>query len=82
MLVGIGLVGVVTASVASYFLQEDRATDVDPRLAAIEDRLARIELLLERVADQANGTMTLVGPAAVDGQSTLELQQSSADGTV
>jgi hypothetical protein len=53
MLVGIGLVGVVTASVASYFLAADREADEDPRLAALEDRLERIERLLEQVLDRA-----------------------------
>jgi voltage-gated potassium channel len=42
MLVGIGLVGVVTATLASYFIQEEKSND----LVAIEARLARIETLL------------------------------------
>lgn len=45
MLVGIGLVGVITASVASFFVEE-RQDKSDTRLATVEDRLARIETLL------------------------------------
>ena len=42
MLVGIGLVGVITATLASYFIEQDKDND----LSAIEERLARIEALL------------------------------------
>jgi voltage-gated potassium channel len=53
MLVGIGLVGVITASLASYFLSEDRKEEEpDPAIVALEQRLARIEGLLERLADR------------------------------
>jgi voltage-gated potassium channel len=52
MLVGIGLVGVVTASVASYFLQEDRKNEEEPALADLEARLERIERLLEQVIER------------------------------
>ncbi|HEX4865461.1 MAG TPA: potassium channel family protein [Acidimicrobiales bacterium] len=42
MLVGIGLVGVITATLASYFIEQDK----DQNLVAIEARLGRIEALL------------------------------------
>ena len=42
MLTGIGLVGVITATLASYFIQQDK----DETMVAIEARLARIEGLL------------------------------------
>ena len=50
MLVGIGLIGVVTASVASYFVEQQQQED--PRVALLEDRLSRIEDLLERLAPE------------------------------
>jgi len=56
MLVGIGLIGVLTATVASFFVQEHTDAnkaqvkevheDLGGHLTAIEDRLARIETLL------------------------------------
>jgi hypothetical protein len=52
MIVGIGLVGVVTASVASYFITEARETDPDPAIVALEERLARIEQVLEQLTGQ------------------------------
>lgn len=42
MLTGIGLVGVITATLASYFIQQEK----DENLVAIEARLSRIETLL------------------------------------
>lgn len=42
MLAGIGLVGVLTATVASYFVEESKSA----QLASLEDRLDRIEALL------------------------------------
>lgn len=47
MLVGIGLVGVVTATLASYFMEERKSAD----LVAIEARLERIEALLTGRSD-------------------------------
>lgn len=48
MLVGIGLVGVLTATIASYFLEQQK----DDKLAAVEARLARIEELLIQATSQ------------------------------
>jgi voltage-gated potassium channel len=45
MLVGIGLIGVLTATVASYFVEQQRG-DTEERLAAVEGQLNRIEGLL------------------------------------
>src|SRR6202034_4219543 len=41
MLVGIGLIGTLTATVASYFVQE-RTDETDERLARIESLLAQL----------------------------------------
>jgi len=61
MLVGIGLVGVITATLASYFIEENRNRD----LAAIESRLERIEsMLTSRLVPEA-----LVDGVAADGES-------------
>jgi voltage-gated potassium channel len=46
MLVGIGLIGTLTATVASYFVQE--------RTTATEDRLERIEALLAQLVGQGS----------------------------
>jgi voltage-gated potassium channel len=46
MLVGIGLLGVVTANVASYFVTKDDSDDRN-RLIVLEDRLGRMEQLLK-----------------------------------
>jgi voltage-gated potassium channel len=48
MLVGIGLIGVLTATVASYFVQE--------RTNERDERLERIETLLTRLLAGENGT--------------------------
>lgn len=49
MLVGIALLGVITANVAAYFVTRDDAFD-RRRLQAVEDRLERIEGLLQVIA--------------------------------
>jgi voltage-gated potassium channel len=49
MLVGIGLIGVLTATVASYFVEQQRS-DADDRLAAVEGQLNRIEGLLRGIS--------------------------------
>jgi voltage-gated potassium channel len=46
MVLGIGLFGVLAATISAFFVKEDVSSDVDPQLAAIEDRLERIEQLL------------------------------------
>jgi voltage-gated potassium channel len=52
MLVGIGLIGVITASVASYFVEEKATEDA----AGLSRRLDRIEAMLARVLGAADGT--------------------------
>jgi len=47
MLVGIGLIGALTATIASYFVQE--------RTTATEERLERIEALLAQLVGSSNG---------------------------
>lgn len=52
MLLGIGLFGVVTANIAAFFVEEANSPEdatVDP-LVEIDARLARIEMLMERLA--------------------------------
>jgi voltage-gated potassium channel len=46
MLVGIGLVGVVTANIASYFVSQT-AEQTDDRIVALESQLGRMESMLE-----------------------------------
>lgn len=79
MLVGIGLVGVVTATVASYFIEQRQRED--PRLAVLEERLARMESMLEelvsvhddhrdpKVLSQATRVSRRIGVAVEDHQS-------------
>jgi voltage-gated potassium channel len=43
MLLGIGLMGVITATLASYFITQQR----DEKLTVVEERLQTIETLLE-----------------------------------
>ncbi len=50
MVLGIGLFGVLAATVSAFFVKRDVASDVDPHLAAIEERLERIERLLRSAA--------------------------------
>ena len=46
MLIGIGVFGLLAASLASYFVERDEGQHVDPRLQEMSDRLERIEALL------------------------------------
>jgi len=54
MLVGIGLIGVLTATVASYFVEEKADRDKEE----LTVRLERIEALLEQVLAQSDGQAT------------------------
>jgi hypothetical protein len=47
MLVGVGVFGVLAASLASLFIERDREQEADPKLADIADRLERIERMLD-----------------------------------
>ena len=51
MLVGIGLLGVITANVAAFFVTKEDAADRQ-RLRSVEARLEHIEQLLEALADR------------------------------
>ena len=57
MLVGIGLIGVLTATVASFFVEE-KQDEASARLEALESRLERIEGLLGELVTRplANGS--------------------------
>ena len=52
MLMGIGLIGVLTATVASYFVEEK----ADRERIELTERLDRIEELLKTVLEQSNGS--------------------------
>ena len=62
MLVGIGLVGTITATVASYFVEQDQ----ERNNVELEQRLERIERLLEQLVATAppGAGVTPVGPAS------------------
>ncbi|MGH9121363.1 MAG: ion transporter, partial [Acidimicrobiales bacterium] len=59
MLIGIGLLGVITANVAAYFVSRERSSD--PSLTDLEARLERIESLLENLT---HTNANAVGPLA------------------
>jgi voltage-gated potassium channel len=52
MVLGIALFGLLAASLASFFVERDLGKEIDPQMAAIEERLARIESLLEPLQPQ------------------------------
>lgn len=66
MLVGIGLVGVVTATLASYFMEERKNSD----LKAIEARLERIEALLTGRSDDDLASTSSSATSTVDHPAT------------
>jgi voltage-gated potassium channel len=47
MVLGIGLFGVLAATISAFFVRRDVTSEVDPQLVAIEERLERIERLLQ-----------------------------------
>ena len=49
MLTGIGLVSTLAAAVAAYFVGEDKT----PEMQQIEERLSRLEIVMERIAEQS-----------------------------
>ena len=51
MLVGIALLSVVTAQIAAFFVESDDQQPDGPSLAELDERLARIERLLEAQSD-------------------------------
>jgi voltage-gated potassium channel len=56
MILGIGLFGLLAASLASFFIEKGIEKEKDPQMAEIEARLDRIEQLLEDL--QPNGQAT------------------------
>ena len=60
MLVGIGLLGALTATIASYFVQE--------RTSATEERLERIEAMLTQLISSGNGLVADSSGESVNGQ--------------
>jgi voltage-gated potassium channel len=60
MLVGIGLIGTLTATVASYFVQE--------RTNATEERLERIEAMLTQLISSGSGLVTGSSNEAANGK--------------
>lgn len=49
MILGIGLFGLLAASLASFLVEKDIEKDLDPQMAQIDDRLSRIEALLKNL---------------------------------
>jgi len=47
MILGIGLFGLLAASLASLLVEKDLERELDPQIAQLDSRLARIEALLE-----------------------------------
>jgi voltage-gated potassium channel len=69
MFFGIGLFGLIAASLASFFLGRKREEEADPMVADLRARLDRIESVLGRLADSA-------GP---DGQAEDQLAAERAE---
>ena len=49
MILGIGLFGLLAASLASFLVEKDLAKEIDPQMEELDSRLARIEALLENL---------------------------------
>ena len=49
MVLGIGLFGLLAASLASLLVEKDLEKELDPQIAEIGERLERIELLLQKL---------------------------------
>jgi voltage-gated potassium channel len=67
MLTGIGLIGVLTATVASYFIEEGTNEEKE-QLVVIEERLDRIEMLLTAIHARSSDQV-LPQPVAANGSS-------------
>jgi hypothetical protein len=46
MVIGIGLFGLLAASLASFMIEKDIEKELDPQMVQIDERLSRIETLL------------------------------------
>jgi voltage-gated potassium channel len=55
MILGIGLFGLLAASLASLLIQKDIERELDPQMDRIEERLTRIESLLEGLQPSSDG---------------------------
>jgi voltage-gated potassium channel len=53
MILGIGLFGLLAASLASFLVEKDLDKEINPQMAAIEERLERIERLLQSLQQRA-----------------------------
>jgi demethoxyubiquinone hydroxylase (CLK1/Coq7/Cat5 family) len=49
MVLGIGLFGLLAASLASLLVEKDLEKELDPQIQEIDERLQRIERLLENL---------------------------------
>lgn len=58
MLLGIGIFGVLAASLAAYFVEQDASGDTDSRLTEIQGRLGRIEQSLRDMKDRDSSLST------------------------
>jgi voltage-gated potassium channel len=56
MILGIGLFGLLAASLASFFVEKDLEKEIDPQIAEMNDRLGRIERLLEGLHQEEAGS--------------------------
>jgi voltage-gated potassium channel len=55
MILGIGLFGLLAASLASLLVEKDIERELDPQMDRIEERLSRIESLLDGLQPSSNG---------------------------
>jgi voltage-gated potassium channel len=53
MIIGIGLFGLLAASLASFLVEKDIEKEIDPQIAEIRERLGRMERLLEKLQPDA-----------------------------
>jgi voltage-gated potassium channel len=54
MILGISLFGLLAASLASFLIERDMEKELDPQMAQLDERLARIEALLEGLQLSSN----------------------------
>jgi voltage-gated potassium channel len=58
MILGIGLFGLLAASLASLLVEKDLEREIDPQISEMNERLERMEQLLERLQPSDEGTQT------------------------
>jgi voltage-gated potassium channel len=56
MILGIGLFGLLADSLASLLVEKDLDRELDPQIAEINEKLARMERLLEKLQPSDEGT--------------------------